>query len=211
MRDLIIGFIMSVTTVALSILFRLGAADDWTKHPWSLTFALFIPYLVVICIHVSWRMIKSATEMHCALTKRLNQQVSITALNENDPRVEPSFVDGRRGLRGVPYLELKNKGNSVARFVRISPLRLKARIVDFPGYSDSIYPTDFRAFVTDAGNQWGEDRKTDLIRAMSEEWLSYADSETRREILVPARIDFEDDTGNRFGCNFELMYHGGKG
>jgi hypothetical protein len=211
MRDLTIGFIMGVTTVALCIYFRLGAADDWTKHPWFLTFALFSPYFLVICIHISWRIIKSATVMHHDLTRKLSQQVSITALEDNDPRIEPSFVDGRRGLQGVPYLELKNKGKSVAYFVHLSPLRLKTRVLDFPGYSDSIYPTDFCVFYADVGNQWGDDRRTDLIRAMSEEWCTYEDRDTRREILVPARIDFEGEDGTRFECNFEMLYHGGRG
>jgi hypothetical protein len=211
MRDLTIGFIMSAATVALCVYFRLGAAEDWTKHPWFLIFAIISPYLVVICGHVSWRMINSATEMHHALTNKLSQQVSVTGLGEIDPRIEPSFVDGRRGLEQVPYLELKNRGKSVAYFVRLAPLRLKKRTVDFPGYSDNIHPTDFRAFYADAGNQWGEDRKTDIIRAMSEEWCAYEDRDTRREIFVPARIDYEDEHGTRFECNFELMYHGGKG
>jgi hypothetical protein len=212
MRDLTIGFIMSVMTVAMCIYFRLGAADDWIKHPWFLTAAVLVPYAIVICIHISWRVLKSATEMHDSLTNKLNRQVTVTGMQADDPVIEPTFVDGRRSpLGGHEHFELKNKGRSDAHWVRMAPLRLRNQIVHFPDISELIAPTDFRVFLADIGNNFGYDRHHMFINAFNAEWAGYEDSSTRREILIPARIDLESKDGVRFECNFTILYHGGKG
>lgn len=187
---------------------------DWTMIRTAvwLYLATFIVYGFVYSIKTVGKLDSERATESKRLRELLEVQVAVTGMRGDDPMIEPSFVDGRKGaLGGMPYLELKNRGTSIAYFVRLRPLRLKERTVEFPGFSDSISPTDYRAFYVDAGNQWGEDRKADLVRVMSEEWNAYEDSETRREILIPAQIDFEDDVGTRFECNFDLLYHGGKG
>lgn len=139
----------------------------------------------------------------------------ITGLHSNDdPRIEVSFVDERKEVIAVQHsaaLELKNKGNSDALWVRIAPLKLRKRILYFHDVSDAIAPTDYRRFHAEVGDQWGYDSHHDLIRAMSEEWVSYEDHETRREVIVPMRIDYENAQGVRYEVSFELLYHGGKG
>ena len=83
-------------------------------------------------------------------------------------------------------------------------------MLDFPGFSPSIGPTDYRRFRAEVGNQWGHESHNDLIHAMSEEWLSYEDHDTRREITVFMRVDYEDVQGVHYEMRFELLYHGGK-
>ena len=46
---------------------------------------------------------------------------------------------------------------------------------------------------------------------MSGEWTACVDKDIRREVFVVARTDFEDEDGIRFECNFQILYHGGKG
>jgi hypothetical protein len=138
----------------------------------------------------------------------------VTGLRDGDPRIEVSFIDERKEVIPTPYsaaLELKNRGASDAMLVRIASLKLRKRVVDFPGYSDVIAPTDYRRFRAEVGNhQWGYQGNHDLIRAMSEEWLSYEDHDTRREIYVPLRVDYEDAQGVHYEMKLELLYHGGK-
>ena len=155
------------------------------------------------------RFLKSQTE---DLRKILDAEVVITGLHPNDPRIEPTFVDGRKSpLGGNEHFELKNKGKSDAYWVRIAPLRLKNQVVYFPDISELIAPTDFRVFNADIGNNFGYDRHHMFINAFNAEWAQYEDSSTRREILIPARIDFENNDGVRFECNFTILYHGGRG
>lgn len=81
------------------------------------------------------------------LSKLLDAQIVITGLRPDDPRIEPTFVDGRKSpLGGHEHFELKNKGGSDAYWVRIAPLRLRKQVVYFPDISELIAPTDFRVF-----------------------------------------------------------------
>jgi hypothetical protein len=210
-RDLTVGFVVSAATVVLSVYFRLGAADDWRGHHLFLVCAVVLPYLLIVGGHIVWRLITGARDLHEELSRRLGQQVSITHPKDGDPLIRPIFFDGRRSIEGVESIELRNDGKATAYSIRFAPLKLKNRTVYFHRLSDSISPTDFEHFYADVGDTWGTDSKQHLIRAMSEEWASYDDHETRREIRVAARIDYEDDLGIRFECNFELLYHGGRG
>ncbi|MGA3131087.1 MAG: hypothetical protein ABSD59_09825 [Terracidiphilus sp.] len=142
----------------------------------------------------------------------LDSQVVITCLLPNDPRIEPSFFDGRRSpIGGVESLELKNRGDRTAYAIRICPIKLKNRTIIFPQIVESLPPTDFSQFYGDIGTKWGTDAQKQFIRALNEEWAAYPDYDTRREIYIPVRIDYEDDGGIRFECNFTLVYHGGRG
>jgi hypothetical protein len=138
----------------------------------------------------------------------------ITGLHNGDPIVVVTFCDDRKAPIAVPHtasLEIKNDGSSEARWIRIHPLKLHRRVVFFPESIDSLQPTDYRKICAEVGDQWGFDSTHDLIRAMSEEWLSYPDHETRREITVPVIVDYEDESEVRFEAHFELLYHGGRG
>lgn len=138
----------------------------------------------------------------------------ITGLHDNDPRIEVSFIDERKEVLSVPHsaaLELKNAGSSDALWVRIAPLKLRSRILYFFQVEDAIAPTDFRRFHAEVGKQWGYDSNHDFIRAMSEEWVSHEDRVTRREIVVPMLVSYENAQGVHYELSFQLLYHGGKG
>ena len=139
-------------------------------------------------------------------------RIVVTGLEEGDPRIMPSFVDGRKHpIPTFVSFEFKNCGNRDALWVRMSPIKLQKGIVFFGDIAESIAPTDFRRFYADVENQAGIDGNRDLIKAMNEEWASRVNHATHREIPFPARIDFEDSEGTRFECNFTVIYHGGRG
>lgn len=139
-------------------------------------------------------------------------RIVVTGLQESDPRIVPSFVDGRKHpLTDFVSFELTNRGGRDALWVRMKPIKLQKRIVFFDGVSEAIAPTDFRRFYADVENQSGIDAHRDLIKAMNEEWASRPNRDTLREVAFPARIDYEDADGTRFECNFILIYHGGRG
>ena len=86
----------------------------------------------------------------------------ITGLHVGDPRIEVSFIDERKEVIPTQHsaaLELHNKGNSHALWVRIEPLRLKKRVLYFPDISESIAPTDYRRFHAEVGDKWGYDSR----------------------------------------------------
>jgi hypothetical protein len=139
-------------------------------------------------------------------------RIVVTGLEESDPRIMPSFVDGRKHpIPSFVSFELKNRGGRDALWVRLNPIKLQKRIVFFDVVAESIAPTDFRNFYANVENQSGIDANRDLIKAMNEEWASRANRDTLREIAFPARIDYEDSEGTRFECDFTLIYHGGRG
>ena len=204
---------MAIIPAIIAYVFDRAHVIDWPVI--RLTLWMYLATLLVYAAYHTLRTAQKLDAEHLAeierLRGRLQTSVLITDLEPNDPVIEPTFFDGRRSIEGRASLELANRGNTVAHFIRLAPLKLKSRTVYFPHLSESIHPTDFEHFYADAGDQWGPDRRHDLVRAMSEEWSSYEDCDTRREILVPARIDFENGDGVRFECNFDLLYHGGRG
>jgi hypothetical protein len=195
----------------LTAYFRDRHAVDW-KMFWTTTkIYAFAALIYLLCFRTASKLDAERVKLIGELKTQLGSSVVITDLQDGDPRIEPAFVDGRKSLEGVELLELKNRGSGIAYAIRINPLKLRKRTVYFPTVSESIHPTDFRHFFAEVGDQWGYDRNRNLIQAMSEEWSSYEDSDTRREICIPARVDFENNEGVRFECNFMLLYHGGRG
>jgi hypothetical protein len=139
-------------------------------------------------------------------------RIVVTGLEEGDPRIVPSFIDGRKHpIADFVSFELKNCGGRDALWVRMNPIKLQKRIVFFRDIAESVAPTDLRRFYADVENQAGIDGNRDLIKAMNEEWASRENHATYREIPLPAKVDFEDSEGTRFECNFTVIYHGGRG
>jgi hypothetical protein len=204
---------MAIIPAIIAYIFDRAHVVDWPVI--RLTLWMYLATLLVYVSYHSLRTVQKLDAEHLTEIERLQERlqvgVLVTGLEPNDPVIEPTFFDGRRSIEGVASLELKNSGDAVAYDIRLAPVKLTKRTVYFPRLSESIHPTDFEHFYADVGDQWGPDRKQDLIRAMSEEWTTHEDHATRREILVPARIDFENGEGVRFECNFELLYHGGRG
>jgi hypothetical protein len=190
-------------------------------HPidWEIVSTTIFLYALAGIIYIGVHAFKTARKLdaeHVAhiktLERKLSVQVSVTELIDGDPRIEPMFVDGRKHpIASHEYFELKNKGKSPAHWVRFAALQLRKRPVYFREISEVILPTDSRIFEADIGNDFGYDGHPMFIKAFNEEWASYEDYSTRREIFIPARIDFEGKDGIRFECNFTILYHGGKG
>ena len=203
-RDFTIGFVMSPITLILSIRFGLGAADDWKYHKWFLACAVLAPYLVVIGVHVSWRLFKALTETHHELTDRLRKQVSITELLEDDPTLEVRFVKDHRG-----YLEVTNRGKVDVFWVRVFPVTTADRILYFDHIEYALKPKERTTFSPYVGTQWGIDdnRDRDFIRALSDNYVKEnSSSPAVREATCNAKMEYEDVTGTRFELSFEIIY-----
>jgi len=188
-------------------------AIDWSVI-WSalcLYGASFILYALFHGCRTIWKLDREHLNRIKCLEATLANHVVITDLRENDPRIEPLFVDGRKHpLGGHEHFELKNKGAGAAYAVRIAPLRLTKSVVHFPDLVEKIEPTDFRVFHGEIRHSIYNPHPM-FIKAFNEEWAAREDSSAWRDVLIPARIDFEDKDGVRFECNFTILYHGGRG
>jgi len=176
------------------------------------------PYGLVVGAIIVWHMVRTAYLLYLedqaeieSLNEKLAAKVVITGLHDTDPRVEAVFVDERVLGDKSSSLRLTNRGAETAYMVRIFPVKLKQRILTFPDLAEVLENSHSARFAPYVGDQWGYDSHWDFVRAMSEEWASYPDYSTRREVVVAARIDFENSQGVRFEANFELLYHGGQG
>jgi hypothetical protein len=177
---------------------------------WLYLSALTI-YLIFHCLKTIRKLDDENIQTIAKLNAKLTTEVVITDLLDSDPRVEAEFVDERSLGDKSSSLLLTNRGVHAAHMVRVLPIKLKERTLIFPHIEEIIDPSATARFAPFVGRQWGYDSHSDLVRAMSEQWIKTRNSPDVRECVVPAKIDFEDDTGTRFEASFELLYHGGQG
>lgn len=183
---------------------------------WAVIWAAFWLYVIVFGCYMMvhgiltiWRLDREHMEKIAALTKLLSVQVVITGLHPHDPRFEISFRDARALGDNLTTILFTNRGEHEARNIRLHPIYLKKRRVEFP-YIEAVLKTDHQSgFSPSVGRQWGDQDSRNMIRAFSEEWANYEDSDSRRDIFIPAKADFEDEYGVRFEVSFEFVYHAG--
>jgi hypothetical protein len=188
------------------------------RHPidWSVIDAALWLYLAAFVGYLALQLVRTARKLDdeknreiAKLKLRLEGQVSVSALREGDPRIEVEFSDERKFQARTASLTVVNRGARPARMVRIHPLKLGTRTIEFPGFSETIGPDESARFAPELGSQWGYDSHSDFVRAMSEHWIKGTDYRAVRETSAYVQVDYEDDAEVRFETTFELLYHGG--
>ncbi|MGC2161995.1 MAG: hypothetical protein WA634_08820 [Silvibacterium sp.] len=213
-RDNILWAALMAVLPAITVYFRSPQHSiDWTM----IRAALWL-YLAVLTIYLLIHGLRAARKLDSELLKQiaflqtqLAGQVVITGLDKSDPKIEAEFVDERVFGDKSSSLRLTNRGDGAAYMVRVFPLKLTKRTLTFPYFAESLEGSNSARFTPFVGEQWGYDSHHDFVRALSEEWVKRDNYQNVREVVVPARIDYEDAEGNRFEADFELLYHGGQG
>ena len=213
-RDNIVLAAVMVILPPVVVIFR----DRKHEIDWSIIRTSGSLYLLVFACYLLFQVIRTIERLdsqHMLEIRNfktiLASQIVISPLEHDDPIIEACFIDLREQTPRAACLRLTNRGVRDAKMIRIHPLRLIKRTVTFPETDESLKTNESSSFMPEVGEQWGYDSHHDLIRAMSEEWVSHENYKTVRECLVPARIDFEDEDGTRFEASFELLYFGGQG
>jgi hypothetical protein len=213
-RSLLVGLLLAIAILVFQILYGVISHAQERGAYWSITW----PYLAVFAIYLMINGFRAVPKLDSDLRKEiallqthLAAHVVVTGLDKSDPKLEAEFLDERALGDKTSSLLLTNRGSGTAYMVRIFPLKLKERTLGFPQFVEILEASNSARFEPFVGEQWGYDSHHDFVRALSEEWVTRGDCKHVREVIVPARIDYEDAEGNRFEADFELLYHGGQG
>jgi hypothetical protein len=139
-------------------------------------------------------------------------RIMVTALREDDPRLEVEFRDDRQYQPRTASLVLTNRGSREALRIQIRPIQLRERVIEFPSFQDRLAASASARFVPEVGDQWGFDSHHDFIRALSEQWAKTTDDKDKghlRECVIPVSALYEDAEGVLFEVAFEIVYHAG--
>ncbi len=195
--------------------FLIYLLDQKHSIDWELVRTALWLYLIMFLAYAAYHVTRTAKKLDSDLVSEINRlrhvlakTVAVSGLLPDDPRIEAKFLDERASGDRCGSLSLINRGSEAAEMIRVLPIKLIARTLIFP-HVEAYLPTLAAArFTPQVGDQWGYDSHHDFVRALSEEWTKRGNSDIR-EISIPVRVDYEDNSGNRFEANFEIVYHAG--
>ncbi len=162
------GAILAAITLTLQVWWRLIPLKDWQEHRWQWIASFVLPFLIVLSVHVVWRLVsapwrvyqdqektfmveKTALETQCSESRR---KLDEEQAKRGRPELMASFMM-IMGERPQWWLYLKNSSSLPAVNVNVRDIRNGSKVLRFenPGPIHGTAPTGVRCYILENGIQ----------------------------------------------------------
>ena len=83
-RDMAYGAILAAITLTLQVWWRLIPLKDWQEHWWQWIASFVLPFLIVLSVHVAWRLISAPWRVHQDQEKEFADQKTVLEARNAD-------------------------------------------------------------------------------------------------------------------------------